>query len=351
MPLRSTADVAGALGLVLVLGLRLRRGVLVVEARGRQRQLLDLGARPDGRIGRAQYPEAGRHGAEQAAVLGQHVDRCGHLGRDRTRRMARHVDVGVGLAVLEKGDEPVVLAGAKVRLGGDPLVGAVEVGAARIAKMHAHRLGDFAAAVIPQDVALGARRAECHQLGGKTDGDADGRVAQHGPAHLIAFLQGFRNKFDLLVVGQLVGGRMALRFLPGLRRLAHRSVELALVDRVEMAGPDQRHPDVAGQDLVRRRRLFHRYWKTFCWAKAVLRQGQHGQAGRRQAAQGTKTRKKGRHDAILPRLHLFIDAWRPGPPTASLYFQIGSDRRLKPPLQLGRHCPAHLDAAAQKVHS
>ncbi len=119
------------------LGLVLRTGVLlVVEARRCQRQVLDLGARPNGRIGHVQDPEAGRHGAEQAGVLGQHVDRCRHLGRDRTRWMAGDAHEGAGLAAPEQGDEPVVLTGAKGRLGGGALVDAVEALAVRIAEMN-----------------------------------------------------------------------------------------------------------------------------------------------------------------------------------------------------------------------
>ena len=114
--------------------------------------------------------------------------------------------------------------------------------------MHGERLADLAAAVIPQRIALVARRAERHQLGGKADGDAHGLVAQHRPADLVAFLQRLRNQLDLLLVGKLVGERMALRFLPGLRRLELGGGELAAVDRLEMAGPDQGHADVAGRD-------------------------------------------------------------------------------------------------------
>src|SRR5580765_8712041 len=110
---------------------------------------------------------------------------------------------------------------------------------------------------------------------------------------------------------------MSLRLLPGLRGLAHRSVELALVDRVEMAGPDQRHPDVAGQDLVRRRLAVPSVLEDILLGEGrAAGQGQHGQAGRRQAAHGTKTRKEGRHDAILPRL---LSSMRAARPTTRLY--------------------------------
>src|SRR5260370_29226748 len=100
--------------------------------------------------------------------------------------MAGDADEGAGLAAPEQGDEPVVLAGAKGRLGGGPLVGAVEALALRIAEMNGERLNDLAAAVIEQGAALGARRAERHQLGGKADGHAHRLVAQHRPADILA---------------------------------------------------------------------------------------------------------------------------------------------------------------------
>ena len=190
--------------------------------------------------------------------------------------------------------------------------------------MDGERLNDFAGAVIEQGVALGAWRAERHQLRGKADGDTHGLITQHGPADILAFLQAVRNEFDPLLVRQLGGERMALRFLPGLGGLEHRGVELAAVDRLEMAGPHQGHPDVAGRDRVRRRRTVPSVLEDPLLGEGRAAGRGQGRAGQRQATQGTKECKEGRHnDPPAPS-----SSMRAVRPTSRLYQKRTTDQSV-----------------------
>ena len=243
--------------------------------------------------------------------------------------MAGRAHEGAGLAAPEQADEPVVLAGAEGRLGGRPLVGAVEVLAVRIAEMNAERLNDRAGAVVEQRAAFDVRRAERHQLGGKAHGHAHRLVAQHGPADILAFLQRVGNQFDHLLVRQLVGERMALRFLPGLGRLVHGGVEVAAIDRLEMAGPQQGDADVAGRDGVHGRRAVPPVLEDARLSHGRAAGQRQDRGGQRQAAQRAKVYKEGRHDdPPAPS-----SSMRAARPTTRLYQKRMADQELG-----ARHC-------------
>ena len=276
-------------------GLWLRRRRFVVgEAGRRQRQVLDLWARPDRRIGHPQQREAGRQSGEQAAMRLDRLDRRGCFDGNRAGRMADPLHVAVAVSLMEKRKEAVVLPRAKGRAGRQPLIDGVHAAAARETHMHADRLGDASATVVPKCPAFVSRRREGYELGGNAESNAHGAVAQHRPADLLAFLQGLRDQLDGLIRRQRFGGRMALGLLPGLGGVAHRGAEFAPEDGLEMAGPYQGLADVGRRDEIRRRRAVPPVLEdAAALLSAACRRDQRRQADRRQATKGSEVRQKG----------------------------------------------------------
>ena len=195
-------------------------------------------------VGNAAQHQAAGHGKEQAGVLLQRRVGNGHLHDDRPGLMTLHLQVALAVAAVEHGGEPVVRAGAQRRTGGHRRIVRAQGLAGRVAGMEGDRLGDRACGGVEECAAVDVRRAEARKLGRYADRETHRGVAQDRPADGVAFLEGILDELSRLLVTQLVGRLVALRLLPGLGRLAHRSAELSLEEEVEMAGPDEGLSDV-----------------------------------------------------------------------------------------------------------
>jgi len=179
----------------------------------------------------------------------------------------------------------------------------------------ADRLADRAAAAIEECAAVDARRAEGHKLGGNANGETHRGIVQHGPADGLALLQSLLDELTGLPLGELVGLLLALRFLPGVRCLAHRLGKFALEDEVEMAGPHQGLADIGWRDGVGRRHVSPSIGEDTGLLTLDSAAHQHAKDGC-SAAENAKRGKRDGQSAVLP---LPFSSMRAVRPTVALY--------------------------------